>query len=87
MDDEATLEFNQWQQASELKALNRRTGRGDLRSFPFPVSDPGQAIRDNWTVLDDMNASLTSWGWQATARADWYGTKASGWAARLAASD
>lgn len=84
---EATLEFNQWQQNWELKALNRRTGRDSIKVYEFHVRSPADGIRENWSLLDDLNFNLSSWGWRPLTLADWHGTNQSGWAAALTASE
>ncbi|UYN84446.1 MAG: hypothetical protein KIT89_04440 [Microcella sp.] len=87
MEDEATLYHNAWQQTWELKALDRRTGKDALKSYPYQVTDPAMQVNERWNLLEDLNASLNQWGWRALNRNDWHGTRATGWAAKLVPAD
>lgn len=85
LEDEATLTFNVWQQTTELKAYNRRTGKGSIRVYVESIHDPSAMLKENWSLIEDMNFNLASWGWKPLTRADWHGLR--DWAAKLTPAD
>lgn len=84
-EDEATLIFNQWQQTTELKAMSRRSGQPVIRVYEGAIHDPSAMLRDNWSLIEDMNFSLAHWGWKPLTRSDWVGVH--DWAAKLTPAD
>lgn len=83
--DQATLTFNFHSQATELKAINRRNGQPAIRVWYGPVFDPSMMLRENWSLMEDINVSLVGWGWKPLTRADWHGVN--DWAAQLTPAD